>query len=82
MNDDKLNALLAKVAGETDFKKRAAIIVADADDMLDEMAKAHAAETGVGYYEAYATVTKSELGAKVLATREDGARLVEAQSPI
>lgn len=82
MNDERLNALIAKAEAETDLKKRAQSLVADADDYLDEMAKAHAAETGIGYYEAYGVVTRAELGARVLETREQAARMVEAQPVI
>ena len=82
MDDERLNGMLAKFAAETDLKKRAQSLVADADDYLDEMARTHAAETGLGYYEAYGVVTRAELGARFLETREKAARLVEEQPSI
>lgn len=77
--DPKLNALMVKVAEEKDIRKRAAIIRSNADEMLDDMAKEHAAKSGVCYFDAYDAVTKSELGARILGTREDAARLIEGQ---
>lgn len=79
--DPKLNALLVKAVEEQDLRKRAAIIRSSADEMLDEMAKEHAAQSGAGYFDAYDAVTKSELGARILGTREEAARLIEGQSP-
>ncbi|NPD16123.1 hypothetical protein HOY34_13035 [Xinfangfangia sp. D13-10-4-6] len=79
--DPRLNALLAKVAEEKNLRKRAEIIRSNADEMLDDMAKEHAAQSNVGYFDAYDAVTKSELGARILGTREEAARLIEGQSP-
>ena len=79
---DKLNALLVKVAEEKNVKKRAAFIVDAADDTLDEMANDHAAQHGTSYINAYDAVTKSELGARILGTREEAARLIEGQQAI
>lgn len=76
---DKLEALIAKHATETDLRKRAHSLVTDADGLLDQMAKDHAAETGVSYLDAYEHVTSVDaIGKSLLTHREQAARFVES----
>lgn len=82
MDDERLNGMLAKFAAEKDVRKRAQSLVADADGYLEDMTKDEMAKSGTGYYVAYEAVTKSVLGARVLETRENAARLVEEQPSI
>ncbi len=78
-----LDTLLAKAAAETDVRKRASSLVHDADTLLDEMAKAHAAEHGVSYLDAYEQVTTVDaIGKSVLTHREEASRFVESQPAI
>lgn len=78
--NDKLEALIAKHAGETDLRKRAHSLVKDADGLLDEMAHEYAAKNEVTYLEAYDHVTSVDaIGKSLLSKREEAARLVESQ---
>lgn len=74
-----LDQLIAKHAHETDVRKRMASVRNDADQMLDDMAKAHAAEHGASYLDSYGAICKSEMGHRILTTREECSRLIEAQ---
>ena len=77
--NDKLDQLIAKHATETDLRKRAHSLVKDADGLLDEMAKDHAAKTGFSFLDAYEHVTSVDaIGKSVLTHREEAARLVES----
>ncbi len=76
---DKLDLMIAKHASEQDVRKRMASLRDDADQMLDEMARAHAAEHGSSYLDSYGAICKSELGHRILTKREECSRMIEAQ---
>lgn len=76
---DDFQKMLAKHEGEQDFRKKMTSIRDDADQMLDDMAKAHAAEHGSSYLDSYGAICKSELGHRVLTKREECSRMIEAQ---
>lgn len=76
---DKLDLMIARHAGEQDVRKRMASLRDDADQMLDEMAKAHAAEHNGDYLDSYGAICKSELGHRILTKREECSRLIESQ---
>ncbi len=76
---DKLELIIAKHVVETDLRKRAVAIRDEADLMLDEMAKDHAAKHNGDYLDSYGAVSKTELGHRILTHREDCSRFIESQ---
>lgn len=76
---DKLEALIAKHATETDLRKRAHSLVKDADGLLDEMSHEKMAADGLSYEDAYHEVTTVDaIGKSLLTHREEAARFVES----
>ena len=76
---DELERMIAKHEGEMDVRKRMVSIRDDADIMLDQMAKDHAAEHNGSYLDAYGAICKTELGHRILTKREECSRLIESQ---
>ncbi len=76
---DQLDQLIAKHAGEQDVRKRMVSLRDDADEMLDTLAKDHAAEHNGDYLDSYGAVCKTELGHRILTKREECSRMIEAQ---
>ena len=75
-----LKDLLAKKAKGDNIAKMAVALRDEVDRDLDAMAKAHASEHGVGYFEAYSVVTADGVGRSMLEDREDADRLVMGQA--
>lgn len=77
---DDFQKMIAKHAHEKDVRKRMTSIRDDADTVLDDMTKAHAAEHGSSYLDSYGAICKSEMGHRILTTREECSRMIEAQT--
>ena len=78
-----LKDLLAKKAKGDNVAKMAVALRDEVDRDLDTLAKAHAAEHGINYYDAYAEITADGAGLSMLKNREQADRLVmgEAHHP-
>lgn len=74
-----LEQMIAKAEQEKDVRKRMTSLRDDADMLLDDMAKAHAAEHGSAYLDSYGAICKSEMGHRILSTREEASRFIESQ---
>ena len=79
---DQLALMITKHETEINVRKRMVSIRDDADDMLDQMAKDHAAEHSADYLDSYGYVCKTELGHRILAKREECSRFIESQPAI
>lgn len=79
-----LKDLLAKKAKGDNVAKMAVALRDEVDSDLDAMAKAHAAEYGTNYYDAYSQITADGVGLSMLKNREQADRLVmgEAHHPV
>lgn len=77
-----LDQLIAKKAKGDNVAKMAVALRDWVDQDLDNMAKAHAAEHGVDYYDAYAAITADGVGLSMLKNREDADRLVMGQAHV
>ena len=77
-----LEQLIAKKAKGDNIAKLAVALRDEVDRDIDALAKAHATETGVNYYDAYAAVTADGVGRSMLKNREDADRLVMGRAHV